>query len=278
MVGRDDIVKLYKLDIWPQDPYSVEGKQRFESSLKEFDKVLEHEWLRDFLVGKKCVKILEVCSGTGIGGVGLAKLILDRGFDVNLTLTDVRREALEVGKKWGEEVLNREIKIISIDARDVDSIDQKFDLALMFGYSAPHFSPWDMIKLMSSVSHSLVDDGIFLMQEGDRVYSILYLQGYAKFLPERVDREKAILSTHVGYDCKRGVFKRAYINLKEIGENIVAEMYFWNLAELMSLSWIFFNDVDLIEITKTRGFIISHKPRRKLNKNDFKEIPKVLKR
>jgi len=146
----------------------------------------------------------------------------------------------------------------------------------MYGYSSPHFDPWDMLRIQASVCECLEDDGIFLMEEGDRRYSIFYLTSYAKFLPEKVNNEKAIVSIHSDYDFYRGVFKRTYLNLRKPEESVIVDMYFWGLAELMAITWIFFKDVDIYEKTRGHGIIIGYKPRRKISVVDIASNPRVL--
>ncbi len=192
-------------------------------------------------------------------------------------LTDIRDEPLKVAEEWGKEVLGIEVKVRKIDATKIHMLKESFDLALMYGHSAPHFDPWDMIKLMASMSSILVDDGVLIMEEGDRIYSIFYLQGYKRVLPERVGKKSIVLSAHSGYDLMRGTFRRAYIEIPS-GKIIEAATYFWNLAELMALSWIFFEDVDFFKTRGTSGFILAYKPRRKIKINDLSELPKILKR
>lgn len=270
------ITELYSLDIWPMDPRSEEGRKRFEEAKEQFKKLLTHEWIKK-LIEKKEVRILEICAGTGIGGVALSRVLLDAGVNVKLMFTDIRNESLKVAEEWGKEELGIEVKVRKIDATKIHLLEESFDLVLMYGHSAPHFDPWDMIKLMASISSVLVDDGVFIMEEGDRIYSIFYLQGYKRVLPERVSERNIILSAHSGYDLMRGTFRRAYIEI--LGGRIVeVATYFWNIAELMALSWIFFKDVDFFRIRGTSGFILAYKPRRKIKIDDLSELPKILKR
>ena len=151
-------------------------------------------------------------------------------------------------------------------------------MALMYGFSAPHFDPWKMIKVIASVCDSLENDGLFIIQEHDRIYSIFYKVGYKDLVPERIDDERALVSIHAGYDIKRGVFKRAVVDLSKKAPPIIIDAYYWNLAELMALLWIFFKDVDLIKEDGrgTAGIILGFSPRHLLSISDLKKLPRVL--
>jgi len=76
----------------------------------------------------------------------------------------------------------------------------------------------------------------------------------------------------------KGEFYRTIFDLKS-GERNEMKVYFWGLAELMSMVWIFFfKDVDFIpyQYGNYRGIIIAYKPRGKLTHLDFSQTPKVL--
>jgi len=75
----------------------------------------------------------------------------------------------------------------------------------------------------------------------------------------------------------KGEFHRIIFDLKS-GERSEMKVYFWDLAELMSIIWVFFKDVDFIpdQYGGYRGIIIACKPRWKLTRIDFSETPKVL--
>ena len=275
-MGADKLIeKLYALDIWPTDPYSEFNQKRFREAIEVFDKLMEHNWLQE-LLRKEKIRILEICAGTGIGGVALAKVLMERGVDVELLLTDIREEDLKLGSKWGSDVLGRKIDYAKIDSRKVYELGRRFDIALMYGYSSPHFDPWDMVRLQVSVSECLADNGILIMDEADRIYSIFYQTGYARILSERIDDERALISLHAGYNFRRGIFRRALIDLKDPSKTVLAEVYFWGLAELMAIVWMFFQDVDLYELRRGAGLILGYKPRRKIGVDDLKTQPRVL--
>jgi len=245
--------------------------------VEKFRKLIKHDWLKESLAGKKIAKVLEICAGFGIGGLALSKVLKEHGFSVELTLTDIREDALRAGKSWGESEIGVNVRAVSIDAREVYRLGVSFDLCLMYGFSAPHFSPWDMAKVLASICEVLVDDGILVMEEGDRVYSILYLAGYKDFLVESFDDESLVASFHAGYSFKRGTFIRLYKDLNSPEKHVRLETYFWNLAELGTLSWLFFNDVDFIPTDSRRnGFILAKGPRRKISASELNRFPKFL--
>jgi len=275
MDGDADTNRLYALGVWPIDPSSPIGVKRYNEATDIFKKIVGHEWIQE-IAKKGRARILEICAGAGIGGVALSCVLLDEGVDVELVLTDVRENDLAVGEKWGREQIGDRIRVVKSDARSVHRIGSTFDIGLMYGFSAPHFCPWDMVKLQASLCECLSDGGVFLMDEGDRIYSIFYVAGYKSLMPERVDKERAVVSMHAGYDFTRGVFKRAYMDLLNPSSPVMADMYFWNLSELMTITWMFFRDVDLSETGRGRGIIIGKHPRRALSIRDFEGVPRVF--
>jgi hypothetical protein len=129
------------------------------------------------------------------------------------------------------------------------------------------------------VAETLRDDGLFIMEEVDRRYIIFYLRGYMNIVPEVVEEESIALTIHAGYDMLKGTFRRAALDLLRGGKAIVSNFYYWGIAELMALSWLFFQDIDFILDPKgrMRGFILANRPRRRLRPIDFSESPRTIK-
>ncbi|MGQ4893835.1 MAG: class I SAM-dependent methyltransferase [Candidatus Njordarchaeia archaeon] len=275
----DEIARLYSLGIWPQDPKTSQGKARYERAIGHFRHLLEHEWIRHLISSKETINILELCAGTGIGGIAFSKVLRDAGKKINLYLTDIREDSLKIAKEWGESELGFKIAIIRSDAQKVHQIDRVFDIILMYGFSAPHFNPWEMLKIFTAVSRVISKNGIFIMEEGDRIYSVFYQTGYQRIFPERVNKENADLSIHKGYNPVFGTFERAYIDLLKRTKPIIVPIYFWNLAELMAMLWLFFRDIDFMkhQESQTAGFIIAKEKRDLLHPEDLAEMPKVIK-
>ena len=70
-----------------------------------------------------------------------------------------------------------------------------------------------------------------------------------------------MFTLHSGYATKTGMLKRVVIDLIT-RETTEMETYFWSIAELAAIVWIFFGDVDFIPIRGDKnGFIIARKPR-----------------
>lgn len=272
----EKLQKAYGLGIWPEDPRTKEGYARYQASLNYFRKLLEHDWLGE-MVRKKEITVLEICAGAGIGGVALARSLMDKKCIVKLILTDVREDVLRIGKKWGAEELGIDIEISCTDAREIHRLGVKADIILMYGYSATHFDPWEMINLLASVSETLHDDGLFIINEIDRVYRIFYEVGFKRVLPEKITEDKLIISIHAGYDVLRGIFRRAYLDLKNPKNHVILHNYYWNIAELAALIWLFFNDVDFVPLMRNiTGFLLAKEPRRKIDPEDIRTLPRMI--
>ncbi|RLG83359.1 MAG: hypothetical protein DRO18_08005 [Thermoprotei archaeon] len=149
----------------------------------------------------------------------------------------------------------------------------------MYGFSSPHFSPWEYVKLLASISEVLEDDGVLVLEEGDRIYSIFFKVGYKELLVERAEKEP-IISLHSDYNPIKGTFERTYLNLLNPKNPVKVSTYFWNIAELMTLVWLFFQDVDFLpyDEKKSRGLIIGYRPRYKIKPKDLDYEPKILKK
>jgi len=191
-------------------------------------------------------------------------------------MLDIRREALEKALDFSLKELGFKAQIQVTDILKPDYLEGKYDIALMYGFSASHFNPWEMMKILSSTQEIIAEDGILLMEERDRVQEVFLSRGYQQILPE-YSEDKVVLTIHKGYNALKGEFHRIIFDLKS-GERSEMKVYFWGLAELMSIIWVFFKDVDFIpdQYGGYRGIIIACKPRWKLTRIDFSETPKVL--
>ena len=267
--------KVLGLMGWVEDPWSAEGRRRLEKGIEDFAKLLEHPWLRQLTGSRRSVRVLDVCGGTGIGGVALAKALKNRGIDVSLTIVDLRPGALEKAEKLARLELGGNARTLVGDARELHRLSLEADLALLYGYSTPHFSPWDMVRFASSVASILPSDGVLLVEETDRIYNIFYRAGYKQILAERVDDEHTVLSLHSSYDVKRGMFKRMLVDLSS-GERVGFEVHFWGLADAAAMLWAFFEDVDLVQTASpTTGFLVARRPRG-IDPEQYRGDPAVL--
>ena len=272
------IKTLYTLNIWPDDPRTKEGYNRYLKSIEKFRKAIKHDWFKELLSKKEELSVLEICAGYGIGGFALSKAIQEKGNNVKLTILDIREYALKIGKNWGERELKVNVNYIVQDARDTYKLKSKFDIALLYGFSTPHFNPWDMIRLLASLSETLLNESLFIVEEVDRIYNIFYLRGYKDILVEQVTEDEIVISVHAGYSTKKGSFIRAFKDLTNQKKNVLLDTYFWNLASMASLLWLFFRDVDFIPIETNRsGFIVAKRPRRNIKLKDVIETPTFLK-
>ena len=266
--------RLYSILKWPEDLQTDEGKRRFENSVNSFKKVIKHEWLRELLTKTSVVSVLDVCGGTGVGGIALAKVLSEMGMEVNLTINDLRKSALNKAKIFSKQVLGKEAVILMKDATRLHELNVKYDIALLYGFSTPHFNPFHMIKMISSMGKILKTHGVFLIEETDRIYNIFYLAGYKDILLEYANNEEIVISMHLGHNVNKGTFERLTINLVNM-EREKNEVYFWDIAGIAALLWIFFNDVDFIPINgKSRGIIVSKEPRG-LNPTHYQQEPRI---
>lgn len=270
---KEYMEKLYSILNWPEEPGSSKAEERYKEALDSFTKVLKHP----FIVpkAKRRVKILDLLGGTGIGGIALSKVIKESGTPPDLIILDLRENALRMAEEFGKEVLGYEPTTILGDALEVHRLVEDIDIALIYGYSMPHFDPWQMARLLASISNVLKDDGVIIVQEIDRRYIVFYKVGYKEIIP-MLSGEEVFLDFHGGYNLIRGTFKR-YYHYTKTGELISADVFFWGIAELLTFIWLFFREVDLIPIPErtTSHFLLGQGPRRRIKLEDL-EVPVFL--
>ena len=266
-MSGSELDSIYSLIPWHGDPYTPEGRKRYERALKEFSELGDHPFLSGL---PEEVTVLDILSGEGIGGVALSKSLRRR---VRLYMMDLREGALEVARRFSKEELGEEAVTLVHDATRAHEVVKDLDLVLMYGLSTPHFDPWRAILLLASVGESLKDEGVFLVEEADRRYWVFYMTGYKEVMAE-FKGDEPILSMHKGYDFRRGVFKRAHLSLLR-GEMAELEVYFWGVADFLSLMWLFFQEVDMRPLDGRRYILLARRPRRKVRPEHLK-LPSML--
>ncbi len=272
MFSSEYMEKLYDIYLWPENPFTKEGLERYEKQLRIFEDIVKHEWVRKVIEikGSDIIKITDYCGGCGIGGIGFAKILSEKyGVNTRLTIIDLRREALRIAKKFSEKELGYSAEIIPGNVLEKIKLREKQDFSLLWGYTTPHFSPWDFVRVLANISLNLDDHGLYIYDEIDRTYTILYLRGYKDFLPEIVREDKIVLTIHEAKDHITGYFKRLALEL--LSEDRIEMMtYFWDIAGSAALSWIFFKDIDFKPLDKPyRGVIYAWKPRRRVEPEAF---------
>ncbi len=267
--------RLFSIVPWVEDPSEKGFKTRYEGLVNGFRKALDHKLVKPVLRRGR-IRVLDVCGGTGIGAVSFVKALNGR-CKVEPWVVDLRRQALKTAAEWSPAEIGEPVRTVVLNALKVYELGVKFDVALMVGFSAAHFDPWSMIRLIVSVSTSMVDDGVFILEEGDRLKGVFLDKGYRSLLVERADEDSIVVSAHSGYNAVSGVFTRVMTDLVR-KKSTILNVYFWSLSQLLSLLWIFFRDVDFLELKPAYGLIIARWPRRKLGWEDFKEDPPFLNR
>lgn len=144
-------------------------------------------------------KILDLCTGSGVIGISLAKYIED----LEITMSDISSRALEIANK--NAIKNNVIKKCNFIQSDMfKNINDKFDIIV----SNPPYIKTEVIKALDKEVQSepiiALDGG----QDGLKFYRIIIKQAY-KYL-----NTNGILALEIGYDQKEEVIKL----LKESGK------------------------------------------------------------
>ncbi|ASJ02647.1 SAM-dependent methyltransferase [Thermococcus profundus] len=232
--------ELYKYARNYMDPKNEGARRRFKG-LVEFFKTLDLP---------RGGRILDLCAGTGIVGAALAKATEAK----RLTLVDLRRKDLGRVCEWLEiGGVKVDVETVEGDIRELPELVGEHDIATLFGNSMIHFDPFDAVKIFSGVASVLSDDGIFMIEDTDRVYRFLYLVGYKEFFVEQREEDYSLASVHEGYDIRRGTFRRGYYLLPGFKKVGTFDYHHWDLATQLAIGSIFFREYRMI-LPSEHGF------------------------
>ncbi len=270
--------ELYEVFPWPCRPSDPVARRRFELSIKMFDYLFREHPFFDDMKSRDSLRFLDAASATGLGGVAAvaAAVNYDPDLQATLTVSDIRNDDLRLVDEWiSVATLPSTIKVNSVvaDVREIHRVmkshHRTVDVALLWGYSSPHFSPWDLNRVFASMSELLSDNGVLIMEESDRVASI-FSSGYKDFLLEgTLENGTQVVSLEGGFDVFSGMYKRSVYHLpgfKQVGH---MEFYPWSLASLAAVGYLFFSKVDLVLARKHgvvggSSLILLKNPRRKI--------------
>jgi hypothetical protein len=129
-------------------------------------------------------------------------VLRDRGVEVALTLVDLRLSALEKGKKFAVRELGVEPLVVTADVTQPLDLQEKYDVALMWGNTTPHFNPWMWLRVLVNISRALDDNGLFAYDEADKVYSLFMSRGFREVKPQIVREDKIVLDIFAGRDSR----------------------------------------------------------------------------
>lgn len=235
--------------MYPEDDRS---KKRFFAMIDEMTKV------SSYFPESKALSVLDVAAGSGIAGVAISKVLMDFGRKVALTLSDVRDDDFPFAGQWAKVAgIDLKINCQVLDAKNLHELEEKFDIVILWGFSTPHFSPKKLIRVFSSVSKVLKKEGVFLVQEKDRVFEIFYRNDYRSFLPEG----NGIVSVDEGYDRGEGCFIRGYYYLESFRPIARSRVRMWDTPLTAAILEIFFSKVEIVD-TPVSDIVVAIGPRK----------------
>ncbi len=272
----EELEKLYKIFRWVEDLDTPEGMKRLEKSVEKMHKILDHPSLQALLEEKDEITLIDICSGKGIGFIALAKAIMEKhDIKLDIVAVDLRRSALEKAAVYAEKILGLKIKTYVHDVTRIWELGVRADIGLLYGFSTPHFNPYDMVMLSAGMAGILGTKGVFLVEESDRIHNIYQVFGYKHVLPEHVDQDSVVLSIDGGRDPLKGVNRKLTIELIS-GERVINEVRLWDIAGTTSILWAFFKHVDFVPYRSAySGMIVAWEPRG-IDPRQYSRYPEVI--
>ncbi len=243
---------LYDVYFWPDDPFSIRGQQYLSETICYFQKLynsIDFSVIKD----KKEIEILEICAGAGYGSLVFSSLFPDK--KLNVLLTDTRDTLMESAKLSAKLGVNSRFKVL--DALQIETIDKKFDVVILYGLSTPHFAPRAAIELYQKVQKVLNKDGVFIVQEMDRRKSLFLDGNYHKKAYAEGHGER-LISEEKGYDVYDGMIEREYYSEHDPTKKVYSKSFMWSIAETDALLSLYWKQVDKLPLGGEKYFLVAH--------------------
>ena len=271
MGGSKDVLTLqYRAIGWPSKPGDPEAVARF-ASIEEFMRsLLKKGVFREVLsIGR--ARVLDVMAASGICGVALARVLSEVGVYVDLVVSDLREEELGLAREWVREASIKEGAVrLSTAVADAAMLPKhfkgaEFDVATVWGSSLPHLDAWQLPLLISGVRELQPPHGVLIIEQADLLPGILVRNDFRYVLVEG----REALTIFETYDTLRGVQRRLLYKLPEMKYLGRVESRLWEVAQVLVLTWLFYEDVDLHEHREmgrnTKAIVAKH-PRKSATK------------
>ncbi len=272
----NELEKFYRIFKWVEDIDMSEGRKRLQESIEKMSKAINHPSIQEILARKEKITIIDICSGKGIGFVALAKAILRRhDVGIEVIAVDLRQSALEKAEEYAEKELGVKIKTFAYDVTRLWELGISADIGLLFGFSTPHFNPYDLVRIVAGMASILGSKGVFVVEESDRIYSIYQRIGYKDVYAEYADEDHVVLSIDSGRDPLKGVNKRLIMDLIT-GDRVSSEVRLWDIAGVASILWCFYSHVDFIKYRHPySGLLVAWRPRG-INPIQYTRYPEIV--
>ena len=149
-------------------------------------------------INKNNIKILDLCTGSGIIGITLRKELESKSLKV--VASDISEEALKVAK---ENAIMNEAEVKFIQSDIFENINEKFDIIVS---NPPYIAYSDKITMEDNVLN--YDPHLALFAEEDGMYFYREIVENAKEYLE----EDGLVFFEIGYDQREKILKLAYEN------------------------------------------------------------------
>jgi len=255
--SSEDILALqYGIIQWPTKPDDPIARTRF-AFIEETMRSLLEKGVFSVITSRRKVRILDVMAASGICGVALAKVLCEAGVDVNLVISDLRMDELELARQWievaGLKVENLSLRTIVADATKLPQYfkGEKFDIITVWGSSLPHLNVWELPLLISGARELQPPHGVLIMEQADILPRILVGNTFRYVMTEG----KEALTIFESYDTLRGVQRRLLYKLPEMKYIGRVESRLWEVAQVLALMWLFYREVKLHDHKEVTGYI-----------------------
>ncbi len=261
MRGRlvsNPLEELYKYLNWPMRPGEEAAEIRFWAAVDFFEEQLKTHPGFEGIRRRNTIRILDVCSGTGIGGVAAAKAFVDQGYKVFLVALDKRRNDLVYVEKWLEYagIKEKVSYTTQVGAGEEAPLyfKDKFGLIMIWGSSMPHFDPWRAAKMFAGIRELTEPWGTLLVEQWDIAGKLIQYRLFKDILVEGGIREDGtgLVSICAKYNVLKGTFERAYYKIPGWMYLFKTENHLWYLSTLATIIWMFYRKID-IKTQKPRG-------------------------
>ena len=237
-----DLETLYRLVRWPSALGEPGARERFQRLRTAAPRLLEGLGLAGLLLSRSSIRVLDLMAGGCVGGAAFSAALAERGKTVRLLCVDAR-SVVEESYRWLEAMPPEARGRVEIEARRGDATrlprvlegEGLWDIALVWGSSLPHLSPYELLLVLAGLREVQPPHGVVLIEQDNLAPRLIVNKDF-----KEVHADGHALFIYKEWDHRNGMAVKLVYELPGLRYLGVDRVRFWDVADAAAQVAVFY--------------------------------------